>query len=310
MQLLILCIIFLSALGILWLAVGAICFRIAVVRSLAAKTDALKGVRSTYQEIIQTGKAWIESQATSRVSITSADGLRLSARLYLHPEAKGILLFFHGYRSCADIDASGAAEYYYNLGYTLLLPDQRSHGQSEGRYITFGIREKEDCVLWSQWCVQQFGADCPQILSGLSMGATTVLMAAGQPLPDSVRCIIADCGFSSPADILRKVIRVDYHLPAWAILPALSVYTKFCAGFSIRAYSTYAAMETNRLPILFIHGLADTFVPCEMTQTCYAYCRAPKRLLLVEGAGHGLSFLVDMPRVKKELQDFLAKYTA
>ena len=311
MKLFLICVVILAALVVLWLAAGAICFRIAIVRaSASAPSDYIKGVRAKYRDTLMAGEAWIRSQVTERVSITSSDGLQLSARLYLHPEAKGILLFFHGYRSSADIDASGAAEYYYNLGYSLLLPDQRSHGQSQGRFITFGIREKDDCVLWSRWCARRFGDDCPQILSGLSMGATTVLMAAGQKLPDSVRCIIADCGFSSPADILRKVIRSDYHVPPIIILPAIAFYAKHRAGFSIDAYSTYTAMETNALPVLFVHGLADAFVPCEMTEACYARCTAPKRLVLVEGAGHGLSFLVDTPRLKKELQDFLSRYVS
>ena len=301
----------LLALAAIWFAAGALCFKIAIVRA-ATQTpgDAVKGARAQYQDAIATGQQWIASQVTERVTITSADGLKLSARLYLHPEAKGILLFFHGYRSSADLDASCAAESYYSMGYSLLLPDQRSHGQSEGRYITFGVREKDDCVLWSQWCAKRFGDDFPQILSGLSMGATTVLMAAGQSLPVSVRCVIADCGFTSPAEIMRKIIRCDYHLPAGPLLAGINFYARHCAGFSIYEYATCTAMQTNHLPILFIHGLADHFVPSSMTERCFACCTAQKRLVLVEGAGHGLSYLVDTPRVKKELQDFLAKYAA
>ena len=132
------------------------------------------------------------------VFLPSYDGLRLHGQLLQQPGAKGTILLFHGYRSSWIIDFSIVLPYYYSLGYNLLAVDERAHGQSEGVYITFGVHERRDAATWAQYAAMHFGLDHPLFLGGLSMGATTVLLASALELPPSVRGVIADCGFSSP----------------------------------------------------------------------------------------------------------------
>ena len=137
-------------------------------------------------------------QDAEDIFLPSYDGLRLHGQLLQQPSAKGTILLFHGYRSSWIIDFSIVLPYYYSLGYNLLAVDERAHGQSEGVYITFGVHERRDVVTWAQYAAMHFGPDHPLFLGGLSMGATTVLLASALELPPSVRGVIADCGFSSP----------------------------------------------------------------------------------------------------------------
>ena len=143
-------------------------------------------------------------QDAEDIFLPSYDGLRLHGQLLQQPSAKGTILLFHGYRSSWIIDFSIVLPYYYSLGYNLLAVDERAHGQSEGVYITFGVHERRDVVTWAQYAAMHFGPDHPLFLGGLSMGATTVLLASALELPPSVRGVIADCGFSSPDAIMKK----------------------------------------------------------------------------------------------------------
>ena len=196
------------------------------------------------------------------------------------------------------------------MGYSLLLVDQRAHGQSQGKYLTFGVRERMDVISWATYMGQKLGPDAPLILGGLSMGATTVLMASCFDFPANVRAIIADCGFTSPYEIAKSVLRRDYpRLPVGLLLPICGLFTRLYAGFGLHDASTLDAVRESRYPILFIHGTGDTFVPCEMTKEAYAACTSEKELVLVDGAEHGKSYLVEKGRVEEALCRFLAAYT-
>ena len=250
-------------------------------------------------------------QDAENIFLPSYDGLRLHGRLLQQPGAKGTILLFHGYRSSWVIDFSIVLPHYFSLGYNLLAVDERAHGESEGTYITFGVRERHDVATWAAYAAMHFGPAHPLILDGLSMGAATVLMASDLPLPLSVRGIIADCGFSSPYAIMKSVFRAHCRrLPAGPFLALTDVFTRLFAGFSLKGASTLDAVAKTNLPILFIHGTGDTFVPCSMTQAAYDACAAPKQLVLVPDAGHGCSYLVDRPRVQAELAAFLSKYVS
>ncbi|MGM9619707.1 MAG: alpha/beta hydrolase [Oscillospiraceae bacterium] len=260
---------------------------------------------SAYSDEVIRGVHWFRDRETERVEILSHDGLRLRGYYLAHPEAKGTILLFHGFRSDGYTDFSCAYESYYAMGYSLLTVFQRAHGESEGRYITFGIKERFDCQRWAEYAYERFGPDHPLLLGGMSMGAATVLMATGLPLPPTVKGVVADCGFTSPWEVHLYLLR-HKRVPAAKLLLSLAdLLARAVAGFSFREYSTLTAMETNRLPILFLHGEADTFVPARFTQECYDACRSEKELLLVPGATHGVSYLVDKPRCQAALERFL-----
>jgi len=265
-----------------------------------------KSCWARYQDSVRAGAAWIAAQPQEEVSIRSADGLRLSGRfLPAAGDARGTILLFHGYHSAYFVDFSCSAQFYRELGFHLLLIDQRAHGRSEGTYITYGVLERQDCRLWAEFCARRFGPKHPLFLAGISMGASTVLMAAGLPLPPSVRGVIADCGFTSPRDIIREVMTARYHLPAFPFLYAMDFWARLLAGFSLSGASTVEALSHTAIPVLLIHGTGDRFVPCRMSREAYDACVSEKRLLLVEGAGHASSFLVDTPACTEAVKRFL-----
>ncbi|MBQ6823668.1 MAG: alpha/beta fold hydrolase [Clostridia bacterium] len=235
--------------------------------------------------------------------VIEANGVGLAAKRYTQPNPKGRILLFHGYRSIAETDFACVMQPYFDQGYELILIDQRAHGKSSGSWIGFGVLERYDCLSWIRFLNHEYG-NLPTFLSGISMGSTTVLMALGLELPSNVKGVIADCGFTSPKEILLHVL-ARKHLPAKLLLPGLELFSRIFAGYSLSKYSTIDALKSNSIPVLFIHGQEDHYVPISMTMRNFDACIAEKELLLVEGAGHGTSYLQDRKGVEKAVFSFL-----
>lgn len=242
------------------------------------------------------------------VSIVSFDGLTLFGRYYHVKDGAPLDIGFHGYRSSALTDFAGGSELSFSMGHNLLLIDERAHGRSEGRTITFGIQERWDADSWVRYAVERFGADTEIILYGISMGAAAVLMAAGLDLPENVKGIIADCPYSSPKDIIRKVAK-DMHMPDRLSWPFVKIGGRVYGGFDVDETDAARAVKQAKVPILIIHGENDSFVPCEMSDivsenpALITRCTFP-------GADHGFSYLVDTPRYRKIVTDFVQKALA
>ena len=304
-----------TALGVLFLlaaiymATAYFCFRKAARRGREANIDKFLAAKQFdgYREELSAAIAYVRLLPYEDVYITSGDGLRLHAKVFRAENERASVLLFHGYRSdYGYFDFGAVIRKYLEKGISLLLVDQRSHGKSEGKYIGFGIKERGDCLLWAAEATRIF-AGLPLVLEGLSMGATTVLMASGDDLPPEVKGIIADCGFTSPKAILSEVIRADYHLPPRLILPAMNLWFRMLAHYDIREYSTTVALAKCRLPVLFIHGTGDDFVPYRMGEENAAAFRGDGTFISVSGAGHGMSYLVNREKCEKALDAFLAK---
>ena len=260
------------------------------------------------EDKFRAGFDWFSRAEKERFSIRSRDGLTLWGEFIPHADSRGIIAMFHGYRSTAHADFSAIAEDFYAMGFSLFLPDQRAHGQSEGRYITFGAKERYDCAEWITELNRRFGAETPIFLDGISMGCTTVLAATGLELPANVRGVIADCGFTSPAREIAHFTKDWLRAPKFPIYYLVALAARVRAGFSLKAFDTEKILEKCNIPVLFVHGTADKLVPVEMTKRNFEACAAPKRLVLVEGADHGESYLIDKDQCGAELIDFLETY--
>lgn len=261
------------------------------------------------RDLIEHGRALYDSLPYEDLYLTSFDGLRLHARFYKNGDGRRTLLLSHGFRSSGRGDFAAVLPLYYEtLGCSLLVLDHRAHGESEGRYITYGIRERFDVRDWARYLTDRTGGDVQIVLDGISMGATAVLMACGTELPDTVTGVIADCGFTSPWDIFSHILHSTFHLGDFPILYLVGHMARRRAHFGFREATTVRAMENWTKPALFIHGTADDFVPPAMTEAAYAACpAADKTLILVEGAMHGCSYLRDRARCESALRQFFAK---
>ena len=238
--------------------------------------------------------------------ITSFDGTRLHAKFYEYKASAPIELMFHGYRGTAERDLSGGMQRCFALGHSAFIVDQRGSGQSGGNVITFGIKERFDCIEWVRFIIKTFGQDVKIILAGISMGASTVLMAAGEELPENVVGVLADCPFSSAQDIIKKVIR-QMGLPAEICYPLVRLGARLYGGFDLHETSAQTALESAKIPVIFFHGEADDFVPSEMSRINYEACASRKHIVTIPDAAHGLSYLIDPERYLSEMREFFGE---
>ncbi|MBQ3222040.1 MAG: alpha/beta hydrolase [Clostridia bacterium] len=259
-----------------------------------------------HSEVIEQGKAWHAAQNWESVSIQSHDGLTLRGAYLPHPQAKRAILCVHGYHGSAERDFSGAMADFYAMGSSLLLIDQRAHGKSEGRYTTFGVLERKDVQAWAQYYETRTGGAIPMVLDGISMGAATVLMAGELDMPPSVSGVIADCGYTAPVEQLHHVVENMLHAKAFPALQLVRGMARLQGGFSLSGASARKGAAAWERPVLFVHGLSDTFVPPWMSEENFKACKGPKDIYLVEGAEHGLSYLVDKAGVSEKLSHLFA----
>lgn len=251
--------------------------------------------------------AWIKevrSLPHEDMTITSFDGLKLRGKYYEFAPGTPVEIMFHGYRGNAERDMCGGVQRCFSLGRSALIVDQRGCGNSEGNVISFGINEVRDCLAWLDHAIRRFGPGVKIILTGISMGASTVMMAAGENLPENVIGILADCGFTSAEDIMKVVIRDKMHLPPNLSYPFVKLGAKLFGHFDLDSRSAIDAMADAKVPVIFYHGEADDFVPCDMSRRNFEACTSRKRLVTIPGAGHGLCYLVDPERYLKELDNF------
>ncbi len=240
------------------------------------------------------------------VKIVSFDGTELFGRYYQVLEGAPLQIQFHGYRGSAFRDFCGGNKLAREMRQNTLLVDQRAHGKSSGTVITFGVKERFDCLYWANYAAKRFGPKTPIVLAGVSMGAATVLMASDLGLPNSVVGIIADCPYSSPSDIIRKVCK-DMGLPPSISFQFVKIGAKLFGHFNIEAASAKCAVKNANIPILIIHGEDDRFVPYEMSKEIESACSGKGLCAIFPGAGHGLSYIVDPQRYEYLIKDFCQK---
>ncbi len=255
-------------------------------------------------------KSWVDEQPFERIEMMSFDGLRLRG-YYLQakqPTRKTVILA-HGYSGTAKTNMGSLAQLYHEtFGFNVLMPDNRGHGESEGNYIGFGWHDRLDYLKWIGLVIQRTGQDAQIVLHGISMGGATVLRTVGEDLPEQVKCVIADCAYTSVFDILSYQAKRMYKLPPYPLVPLVSLVCKLRAGYFIGEASTLKQVSKTTKPILFIHGDEDTFVPTEMVYRLYEVSNGEKELFIVTQAGHGMAYVVDEEGYARKTKDFLLRY--
>ena len=241
------------------------------------------------------------------VSIQSFDGLTLRGTYFEFEKGLPIDILFHGYHGCAEQDLSGGVYRCQRLGHNVLIVDHRASGKSEGHVVTFGINESRDALAWIHYALENIDPNAKILLGGISMGAATVMMASAMELPENVKGTVADCGYTSAKDIIKKVIR-DMKLPDNLLYPFVRLGAILFGRFDPDANSPLESMPNCRVPVIFFHGDADAFVPQSMSEENHAACSAPKHLVITPGAGHGLCFPVDVDTYVEEIASFFKPF--
>lgn len=271
-----------------------------------ASTVAPSG-RYKYRDRVQLGVDWYESQPKVELSITSRDGLQLAADLIKAEAPIGLVVAAHGFRSWPAREFALVAKHLYEQGYTVLYPYMRAHRKSDGKYITFGVKERYDIAAWAKLLAETH-PDLPLFLYGQSMGGASVIMASGLELPENTKGVIADSAFYSPKDVIGTALVQSYKVPTFPMLPAMDLWARIIAGYSLTATTCKEALDKTDLPFLFIHGTEDDLVPYEMGLQNYEHCHTEKQMLTVEGAAHCCSYYVDPVRYISYVDAFLKKY--
>ena len=305
------CIALLSiiTLTLIFLLATYVCFRMAFYvskkqRKKQADFEIPPGeIYEPYRDVMIEWMKKMRAEPHREVCITSFDGLKLYGNYYEYEPGAPIELMFHGYRGSAERDLCGGIQRCFALKRNVLIVDQRGCGKSEGNVITFGINESRDCLCWIDFLIKQFGPNVKIVLTGISMGAATVMITAGKNLPPNVVGLLADCGYTSARAIIKKVIR-QLGLPANLLYPFVKWGARLYGGFRLEETSPIEGMRRCRLPIIFYHGESDDFVPCSMSQENFEACTAPKQLVLVPNAGHGLAFMLNQEAYVNILDTF------
>lgn len=259
------------------------------------------------EEIIELTKK-LENFPHETIEIIADDETKLMGHYFKCENEKRLIIAMHGWRSSWARDFCGIWDFWMENGSSVIFPEQRAQNNSGGEYMGFGMLERHDCISWIKWANENGFNETPIYLAGLSMGATTVLMTAGLNPPSNVRGIMADCGFTSAHEIWKHVAENNLHLSYDLLGKIANDMCKRRINIGTTELSTVDAMKANKIPVLFIHGTDDNFVPIEMTYENYSACSAPKELLVVPGADHGFSFTKEPLKYKKTVLDFWKKY--
>ncbi|WP_077622723.1 alpha/beta hydrolase [Sediminibacillus massiliensis] len=261
---------------------------------------------SQEQKILEQAKIWFNRQAMEVIEKESFDGLKLTADFLGNDQNTGkAVILAHGYRGQSD-QMGDYAQFYYDQGFDVLLPDSRGHGDSEGDYIGYGWHDRLDYLSWIEELVENHQAD-KIILHGNSMGAALVLMASGEELPEEVKGIIADSGYTSVKEELSYQLKHLYHLPSFPIMDITSAITRLRAGFTFGEASAVKQVADNTKPLLIIHGDKDELVPTEMAYELFDAAGGDKELWIVPDAGHTKAYSVATLEFQNRVQDFIER---
>ncbi|MBQ8043994.1 MAG: alpha/beta hydrolase [Clostridia bacterium] len=267
---------------------------------------------SKHMDIISKRKEFMLAQPHEDIYQTAFDGLKLHATYFpaikeTKDGKKRVAICFHGYTSQGLKDFIGLTDYYFKNGFAMLHPDARAHGDSEGDYIGFGCLDRNDALGWIKWTIDKYGDDVEIILHGISMGGATVLLTSGLELPSQVKGLISDCAFTSPKEVFTHVLKTMYHMPAFPLIQGADLINKTFAGYGTDECNAKREIKKTNIPILFIHGTADTFVPVKMCHVLYDACVSPKKKLIIKGATHAECYFKDMTAYENALDEFIGE---
>ncbi len=312
-------IIVISAVSVaLFFAICNILVDVALVPEKMEQTDAFEDITEDSMEAlvhtddIQENRtkaadatdAWVKQSQSEKLQVTTNDGYQLIGKAFFNekPSHKWVLLL-HGYTGWKE--ELYPIGYQYTLqGYQVLAPDMRCSGESEGDFIGMGWTDRRDNLLWIQYIIAQ-DPEAEIVIHGQSMGAAAALMMTGEDLPSNVKAVVSDCAYT---DIFQKQTQERFHLPGFPVIDGANLMLRMRGGYNIKDASALNAVKKTKLPILFIHGDQDAFIPVKMAYELYDAANGEKELLIVKGAGHAQSQDKNPDEYYGTVFSFLKKY--
>ena len=292
------------------IGIAAKIFRWAMIRPDAetlAKDEKRPGSEA-FRNAINAALPWVDTQKIEKLSISAYDGLKLQGNL-LRTGSDKVVIAVHGYHSNGMREYTPYLKFYHDLGYNVLMPDDRAHGESEGKYIGFGWNDRLDVIKWIRKAIELFGSDTQIILHGISMGAAAVLMASGEELPRQVKAVISDCAFASVEEEFKYQLKHMFHLPEFPVLQTFDMINRHFNGYRLKEASALGQVSKSDIPTLFIHGGKDDFVPTYMVFELFEACSAPKDMIIIDGASHAQSHIADPGKYENAVKEFIERYT-
>ena len=259
---------------------------------------------------VRKAQNWLKKTKKETWYENSADGkLKLVAN-FVPAESftNKTIVVFHGYTK----NKEHMADYihlFHKAGYNVLAPDARASGESEGKVIGYGWPERKDNLRWINQIIKRTGGSKSEIgLFGVSMGGASVMYLAGESLPSEVKVLVEDCGYSSIRAELTYQLYQMFKLPSFPLIQGVNIKTRVRGGYDFNEADATKQLQKNKLPILFIHGSNDKFVPTKMIYDNYKATSAPKKMLIVKGASHANSFEKEPQNYRNTVIGFIRKY--
>ncbi|MDR1625407.1 MAG: alpha/beta hydrolase [Spirochaetia bacterium] len=252
------------------------------------------------------GRAWMRASPFETLSASAKDGVSLRGYYRGGPSRRTAVLV-HGYGTNASLMAD-YARFYLEDGINVFLPDNRAHGASGGQWVGMGWLDRDDLLVWIQALIEKANGGCEILLHGISMGAAAVMMAGGAEIPSQVKCLIADCGYTSVEAQFKYQLEHMFGLPPFPLFHIASLESKIIAGYGFAEASALEAVKKSRIPIFFIHGDADDFVPARMARELYESAPGEKRLWLVPGAQHAMAYYANPQEYVRQVRDFYREF--
>lgn len=261
----------------------------------------------TYEDKARQAVSEFRKLPLEEITLNAPDGAKLRGHVLVPEKPNGrLILACHGARSSGLGEFCFMAPYFYENGYTLVMPDHRGCGKSDGKYMGYGTHESKDSFLWLRYAKERF-PDMAIYLLGVSMGGATVLMMSNHAEDAAIKGIIADCSYTSAWDEFSYQIHTSFHLPDFPILHICDLYSRMLAGYGFKEASPLEAVRQAKKPVLFIHGGADDYVPTYMQDILYDACPTEKYKLTVEGAVHARSYYTNPAAYQAALEAFMVK---
>lgn len=241
------------------------------------------------------------------LSLPSEDGLRLVGYLYRNGDSKKTAVLIHGFHSGAYEGCSHQALEYIARGYNVFFPDNRACTGSEGNYLTYGIMEQRDTIRWLEYLAQRFPEDSI-LVHGVSLGGATTCFLADKNLPEQVKALVSDCAFAEMRKVLAYVSYKSTHVPPWLLMPISECWFRCLTGLDYDTETPLKAVSAARLPMYFVTGEQDNYIPMEHTLRLYNACPTDKEIRVIRGAGHAAALVVGGDDYMNPIVAFVEKY--